>query len=409
MRVLSIAPTSFFNDYGCHVRILEEARALKARGHEVTILTYYKGHNVPDVPIIRTMPTPWHRDYEVGSSRHKFAFDVLLAIRLLRVLARNRFDVIHAHLHEGALIASVLARPWRIPVVFDYQGSLTDELIQHRFIRPRSFGQAVFQRVERVVDQIADAVVTSTQRAADALRAKTGGRLLIEVLPDGVNANVFHPNVLSPAERILLRAQLGIGPDEPVVVFLGLLALHQGIAHLIEAAARLKASGRQARWLVMGYPGAECWQRAAAAAGVQDDVIFTGRVPYTNAPRMLALGDVAVAPKLSLTEGSGKVLNYMAMGLPTVAFDTPAQREYLGSLGIYAPVGDSAALAQGVAHLLDQPAFRRALGERLRRVAIQHFSWDRAIGILLGVYRQLLISPYSKATRRHQQRDEKAL
>ena len=101
MRILSLAPTSFFNDYGCHVRILEEARALKARGHEVTILTYYKGHNVPDVPIIRTMPTPWHRDYEVGSSRHKFAFDVLLSIRLLRVLARNRFDIIHAHLHEA--------------------------------------------------------------------------------------------------------------------------------------------------------------------------------------------------------------------------------------------------------------------------------------------------------------------
>ena len=77
MHILSLAPTSFFNDYGCHVRILEEARALQALGHTVTILTYYKGNDVPGIRIIRTAPTPWHRDYEVGSSRHKFAFDAL--------------------------------------------------------------------------------------------------------------------------------------------------------------------------------------------------------------------------------------------------------------------------------------------------------------------------------------------
>jgi glycosyltransferase involved in cell wall biosynthesis len=409
MRILSIAPTSFFNDYGCHVRILEEARALKARGHEVTILTYYKGHDVPDVPIIRTMPTPWHRDYEVGSSRHKFAFDVLLAIRLLRVLARNRFDVIHAHLHEGALIASVLARPWRVPVVFDYQGSLTDELIQHRFIRPHSLAQVVFHHVEQVIDRIADAVVTSTHHAADALRAKLGTRLLIEALPDGVNTRVFRPDVLSPTERAHLRAHFGIGPDELVVVFLGLLAPHQGIGHLIEAAAYLKSAGRHVRWLVMGYPGVEYWQHLAASAGVQGEVTFTGRVPYINAPRMLALGDIAIAPKLSLTEGSGKILNYMAMGLPTVAFDTPAQREYLGTLGVYAPVGDSAALARGVANLLDQPALRRALGERLRRVAAQEFSWDRAASKLLTIYHYLLSRPQPEIAHQRKQEDKRTL
>ncbi|MEO6060897.1 MAG: glycosyltransferase family 1 protein, partial [Thermoflexales bacterium] len=69
LRILSVAPTSFFNDYGCHVRILEEARALQALGHDVTILTYFKGNDVPGIRIIRTMPTPWRSNYEVGSSR----------------------------------------------------------------------------------------------------------------------------------------------------------------------------------------------------------------------------------------------------------------------------------------------------------------------------------------------------
>ncbi len=59
------------------------------------------------------------------------------------------------------------------------------------------------------------------------------------------------------------------------------------------------------------------------------DVAFTGKIPYDRAPEYLAFGDVAVAPKLSATEGSGKILNYMAMGLPVVAYDTPVSREYL--------------------------------------------------------------------------------
>ncbi|HOU40297.1 MAG TPA: glycosyltransferase family 1 protein, partial [Promineifilum sp.] len=48
-----IAPTSFFSDYGGHIRILEETRALQARGVEVAIVTYYKGNDVPGIDIRR--------------------------------------------------------------------------------------------------------------------------------------------------------------------------------------------------------------------------------------------------------------------------------------------------------------------------------------------------------------------
>src|SRR5205823_13874044 len=51
LRVLMIAPTSFFSDYGCHVRILEEARGLQGCGHRVVICTYHHGGAVPDLTI----------------------------------------------------------------------------------------------------------------------------------------------------------------------------------------------------------------------------------------------------------------------------------------------------------------------------------------------------------------------
>jgi hypothetical protein len=62
LRVLMIAPTSFFSDYGCHVRILEEARVLQRLHHRVTVVTYRNGGPVTDVPIQRTLPIPWRGD-----------------------------------------------------------------------------------------------------------------------------------------------------------------------------------------------------------------------------------------------------------------------------------------------------------------------------------------------------------
>jgi hypothetical protein len=120
-----IAPTSFFGDYGCHVRILEEARVLQKRGHRVTIVTYYKGRDLPELNIVRTRPTPWHAGYEVGSSRHKVAFDALLSWTVLKTALQVGPDIIHAHLHEGALIGRMVSAITGAPLVFDYQGSLT--------------------------------------------------------------------------------------------------------------------------------------------------------------------------------------------------------------------------------------------------------------------------------------------
>ena len=86
-RVLMIAPTSFFADYGCHVCILEEARALQRLGHRVTIVTYRNGRDLPGLDIRRTLPIPWRQHYEVGSSRHKIVFDALLGMKTLQVLS----------------------------------------------------------------------------------------------------------------------------------------------------------------------------------------------------------------------------------------------------------------------------------------------------------------------------------
>jgi glycosyltransferase involved in cell wall biosynthesis len=401
--VLMLAPTSFFADYGCHVRILEEARILRQLGQRVTIATYHNGGPVPDLDIRRTLSIPWRRDYEVGSSRHKLVFDALLGWEAYWLLVRERYDVIHAHLHEGALIGQILMRLFGLPMVFDFQGGLTGEMLDHHFIRQDSAAYRALLRLETWLDRSSPMIVTSSAQAAQLLQDNFGCRSeQVQVLPDCVNADVFRPAAsYDPSELPALRQRLNIPLDRRLIVYLGLLAEYQGTGLLLEALQRLVQERRDVHLLLMGFPNVEFYRAKAQILGIDDFVTFTGRVPYDEAPKHLALGDVAVAPKLSLTEGAGKLLNYMAVGLPTVAFDTPVARQYLGVDGLFAARGDVASLTDELrVALFPSPDSGRRyarIGEQLRQRATQHFGWEPAGHQIVEIYRKLLGETTGKA------------
>lgn len=393
-RVLMIAPTSFFADYGCHVRILEEARILQQLGHAVTIVTYRNGNDVPGIHIERTLPIPWRKGYEVGASRHKIAFDGLLGLKTLQLAMRERFDVIHAHLHEGALLGIALRRIIRAPVIFDLQGSLTAEMLDHRFLRENSPVRPALLKLETFIDHKPSMIFTSSAHARrlliDQFRCKPEK---VQALPDCVNTEAFRPRAFhDPDELAGLRSRLGIPADRRLIVYLGLLAEYQGVGLLLQAMQRLVQHRQDVHLLLMGFPNEMYYGQQAVDLGIGDYVTLTGRVPYGDAPAYLALGDVAAAPKLSLTEGAGKLLNYMAVGLPVVAFDTAVAREYLGLDGIYAKPGDVDSLAR----CLDSAVCRSGqvspyaqAGQRLRQRAVQAFGWEAAGRQIVQVYGQV--------------------
>jgi glycosyltransferase involved in cell wall biosynthesis len=391
-RILMIAPTSFFSDYGGHIRILEEARVLQKMGHQVTIVTYYLGRDLPNLEIIRTRPTPWRADYDVGSSLHKLAFDVFLGWTGLQAIRRRRFDVVHGHMHEGAFIGYFLSRLMGAPLLFDFQGSLTGEMTDHHFLNPDGPWYPWMRLLELRIDRMADVIITSSQHGATLLEQDFNcSAHCIHPLSDCVDTDFLRPGTIDDREIATRRTSLGIPADRPVVVYLGLLTDYQGIPLLLQAAQALKQRQMNAHYLIMGFPDVPRYQAMAAELGVADRITFTGKVAYEEIPGHLALGDVAVAPKLSATEGCGKILNYMAMGLPTVAFDTPVSREYMGPLGVYAGQdGDPAVLADAIAGLLDDPARRADLGQKLRDRVAEHFSWEQAGQYLLSIYRSVL-------------------
>jgi glycosyltransferase involved in cell wall biosynthesis len=392
LNVLTLSPTMFFADYGAHVRILEEVTILQKLGHQVTILAYPNGRDIEGIHVRRCWGVPFNYRVIVGSSRHKLYLDVLLGLMSLGYILRHKPDIIHAHLHEGGLIGWFLSKLTGAPLIFDFQGSLTAEMIDHNFLAPQSRFHKILRWLETRIDHAADVVLTSSAHAAHLLQEEFHMPLTkIYPTPDCVNADIFCADNFSELEKRQLKKALGVPLDKKVIVYLGVLTPYQGVDKLLEALKLLNQGRQDYHLLLMGYPGVRLYHQRAEALGVAGQITFTDKILYGEAPRYLALGDIAAAPKMSATEGSGKILNYMAMALPTVAFNTPVSREFLGDGGIYAAEISHEALAAALSRALDlTPAERGRIGQYLRQRVIRYFSWQQAGEQIEAIYQALL-------------------
>lgn len=382
-----VAPTPFFADRGCHVRIYEEARTLLSSGHDVRIITYHLGRDMPGIPTIRIPAIPWYTKLEAGPSWHKLYLDLLLMLRAVPLALEFRPQIIHAHLHEGAFIGYFLKKLTGAPLIMDYQGSLSGECIDHGFFLASSLAAKVFRRVERMINGFADRIITSSSAGAAELITNWGvpPGLVIPVI-DAVDTDIFRAYPKQEGRRCL-----GLQLDMPVVGYLGVLSRYQGTDLLLDCIALLKSEGIRAHFLIMGFP-CERYKAAAKALDILDMITFTGKIDYADAPLYLSAADIAVSPKLSPTEANGKLFNYMACGLPVIAFDTPVNHEALGTAGIYARCGDFRDLAGKIKALLSDHEERVSKSLQIREKAVREHSWAARGRTMIEAYKTMMSS-----------------
>jgi len=383
-----IAPTPFFGDRGCHTQIYEQIRALKRLGAQVRLCTYPVGRDLPGVDIRRTWRPPGVRKEKVGPAKEKYLLDILLFFLSLKTTKNFHPDIIHAHLHEGAFIGCAVRMFTGIPVLFDLQGSLTGEMLAHHYLHPGSLKTRFFEWLERHIDRGPDFVVTQAATMRDELIEKfwvSPERVALTM--DGVDSQDFRPG-LDCAE---LKTRYNLPDHAPIVIYLGLLNHYQGVDCLMEAIPHVLKQVPDAIFLIMGYPDEERYAAMARDQGVPDrNIRFTGRIPYEKAPNHICLGDIAVSPKLGLTEANGKLYNYMACGLAAIGFENPVNHEVLGETGLYARMGDAHSLAEKIVQLLEDKALALRLGAQARMRVVEQFSWDAVAKRLMDCYEKVL-------------------
>jgi glycosyltransferase involved in cell wall biosynthesis len=383
LRILAIAPTPFFVDRGGHVQIYEQARALQKLGNTLELCTYHIGRDMPEITTHRIARIPWYKKTDAGPSYQKLYLMIMLFFLSWREIRRFKPDILHGHGWDGCWIAWALYKLTGVPFVFDMQGSFTGEIVAHGYAKTESLFFKLLQWIERRTLHLGTVVTQSEQMVNDAIRDFGVRPDRIFHTYDGVDTDEFRPGI----DACELREQLNLPKDKKIVVFIGLLKAYQGVDSLMEAIRilvyDLKYTG--AHFLIMGFPDEDKYMARAQDMGIGAYTSFPGKIDYKLAPQYLALGDVAVAPKLSPTEGDGKIYNYLANGLPIVAYDRPASKEILGDLAIYAELGNAHSLACALQEALTNEARANELARKGRELAVEKYSW-------LAVARRLMIA-----------------
>jgi glycosyltransferase involved in cell wall biosynthesis len=213
----------------------------------------------------------------------------------------------------------------------------------------------------------ADAVTTTSTWLANRYRGT--------VIPQARDVAHFDP---SAVDRDAMRAELGIRPDQVVLLFMGGPRKHKGLGNVVEAMDLL---GRDDLLLLVVGGDPELPARP--------DIRSVGWQPYSATNRFLAAADMVVLAHANTPGARGqmptKLYDAMAMALPVVVTDVSDMAEAVGDTGIVVPAADAAALAAAVAQLADDPALRERLGSAGRQRCIAHYSDDAIRPTLLNV------------------------
>ena len=383
-RILLVAPEPFYEDRGTPIAVRCVIEALSELRYQVDLLTYPVGQSieVEGLRVLRSANPFQIRHVPVGLSLRKILLDGALVPALWLRLRRERYYCIHA-VEEAAFPAVVLGRHYGVPVIYDMQSSLPEQMAKYRALRGRSV-QALLRRCEAWLLHRADAVVSSA-----GLLQKVA-----ETSPDTL-AREWHfpsaPAAPSAGTDSALRAELEIPAGAPVVVYAGTFEPYQGLSTLLAAVSRVVEAVPDAVFVLVGGEGepADEIRREAVRLKLTDRIRLLGRKPRTEIPRYLAMADLLVSPRCYGDNLPLKVFDYLAAGRPIVATDLPAHRALLDESRAVLTEPTAAGLAGAITDLLRDRPRAAQLASSARAYAASNLGWKRFVATVNVVYEEV--------------------
>jgi glycosyltransferase involved in cell wall biosynthesis len=367
------------------------ARALNRLGHRVGIYaprpdagaTEVSDEGGIEVVRVRSHAVPLYPEY-----RWPYALSLLRAVRGLS--AARAPDVVHVHT-PGLVGTSgfFLARRTGVPLVGTFHTDLgaMEESVRAKAGVPTFFRLAswyslgVYWRCNRAV------APTSLARARMVETATKPFTTPIEVVPNGIDLERYHPGIAQPD----WRARCGL-EGGALITYLGRLTADKGVHRFLDAISSLQAT-HDVRAIIAGRGPEEAVLRARLAGDPELGrcVRYVGPVVEEEKPALLAQSDLFVLPSTSDTS-SVALLEAMACGTAVVGPTEggPAEIVRDRETGRKASMRIDEALGATIRELLDDPAERRALADRGQRFVRENASIETMAARYAAIYAELV-------------------
>ncbi len=375
-------------------RVRREATTLTKAGYDVSVICPAGSgqplrEKVGEVQVYRYPPPPdgdgimgylWEYGYSMAAT-----FFITLF-----VFISKGFDVIHAHNPPDtfSLVAAVYKLFGKY-FVFDHH-DLSPEMYCARF---RGEGKQIIYKTllffEKLTFRLANHVIATNQSYKTiALERSNLAPGQVTVVRNGPELDRVRLAPPDPALREKARIIIG---------YVGVMGYQDGVDYLIRALAHLVNDlGRKDFYCVLVGKGDAINEIKALTTelGLDAYIWFTGRISDEDLMRYLSTADICVDPDPSnpFNDRSTmiKMMEYMTMGKPVVAFDLWEHRVTAGEAAVYARPNDELDFARKIAGLMDAPETRRRMGEIGRERIEKELSWKCHERYLLSAYRYFL-------------------
>ena len=373
-------------------RVWQEARALKAAGAEVAVVSptgkgFTETYECLEGIHVYRHPLPVEANSAVGYAR-EYGAALYHQMRLaFKVWRTHGFDTLHGCNPPDLIF--LIALPFKLMgkrYVFDHH-DINPELYEAKFDR-----RDVFWRLMRLFEWLTFKtanVVISTNESYKRIAIERGGKR-----PDDVFVVRSGPD-LSRVRHAEPNAALRKGRHH-LVGYVGVMGEQEGIDLLLEAARHIVHDlGRDdVQFCLAGAgPSLESLKADAVRLGVADAVTFMGRVPDAELFEMLSTADVCVNPDrvnpMNDKSTMNKILEYMALGKPIVQFEVTEGRVSAGEASLYAKPNDPKDFAEKVLELLADPAACARMGAFGRHRVETQMAWTYEVPNLIAAYQRV--------------------
>jgi glycosyltransferase involved in cell wall biosynthesis len=371
-------------------RVRQEANALIHAGHKVSVIcpadTRSAWKENIDNAVVYSFPAPFPGK---GALSYIWEYSYSLTATFLLSLVvwlDGGFDIIHAaNPPDTAVFIAVFYKVFGKRFIYDHH-DLSPEMYWERFgSNGRRLVYKVLLLLEKWSCRSADYVI-ATNQSYETVDIKRNGvpAERISIVRNGPMPQKIH--LVDPDPLLREKGRIILG-------FAGAMAKQDGVDYFLRALHRLIHELKRSDFycVIIGKGSAlQDLRDLAKQLDLQDHVWFTGFIPDADMLRYLSTADICIDPDPSNPFNDRctmiKMMEYMALGKPIVAFDLPEHRVTADAAALYARPNDELEFAQKIVELMDNADMRRRMGEFGKHRIETDLNWDRQAENLIEAY-----------------------
>ncbi len=381
------------NSYPGDIRVRQEATALVDAGHQVTVISP-RGNGQPwqetvNGVVVYRFPAPPEGPGFLGYFLEYGYATAAIFLLSLYALLRRGFDVVHTHNPPDTLV-----------FIAGFYKLFTKKFVyDHHDLSPEMYRALFGDKGKPLIHKILLWLEKLSCRLADHIIATNGSYKTIEMERDGVPEEritiVRNGPELNRLREVAVDSALR-QPDKTTICYVGDMGRHDGVDYLLRALKYLLEDLNRPDFLcLLVGDGDACpeLKLLAKELNLTDYVLFTGWVTHTEVARYLSAADICVAPEPSNDYNDRstmiKMMEYMALQKPIVAFDLPEHRFTAQDAAVYAVANDEHDFARQIVLLMDNPEQRQKVGQEGRTRIEKALAWQYQEKQLLKAYESL--------------------